>query len=304
MSRDLTPRETYLVSTKLDPSYFMLNVKVQYGPGSEERDLYTEQEKKRIRSYPILGRSAPDLILSFLEKEDSNYVTACALLYKVETHLDQIAKGELDKVDPVIENWFDGKLDRAFYYSEENNRLMEEYLSKEIKFIKGIETVNDWYCEVYFTDELGKEIPRSLTFHEVYEGLKNKIDIYQMLGPAADSLIRERIFKELSVRQGVEYDTIYDLWLDSYKEDVEIEPTTIDQELEKKEKATNIQWGIVLEPGERYEDVVESLGLPKEIELPADVNTNVDIRDYISAKTGVCPVDYDIEKIISKDRDR
>ena len=59
-----------------------------------------------------------------------------------------------------------------------------------------------------------------------------------------------------------------------------------------------------MEPGERYEDVVESLGLPKEIELPADVNTNVDIRDYISAKTGVCPVDYDIEKIISKDRDR
>lgn len=69
-------------------------------------------------------------------------------------------------------------------------------------------SVADWYKKTYPTDDLGNEISGSITFTKA---LNNLADYYEMF--PADSLIRERVFTELSKRTGKEYGKIYDEWL-------------------------------------------------------------------------------------------
>lgn len=73
--------------------------------------------------------------------------------------------------------------------------------------------VKDWYIDKYTTDNLGNEITDGLTFDGVYSALKRGDDIYKVIG-VNDSIVRERIFYELSRRRNVDYDVIYDMWLD------------------------------------------------------------------------------------------
>lgn len=73
--------------------------------------------------------------------------------------------------------------------------------------------VKDWYIDKYTTDELGDEITDGLTFDDVYSALKRGDEIYGVIG-VNDSIVRERIFHELSRRRNVDYDVIYDMWLD------------------------------------------------------------------------------------------
>lgn len=102
------------------------------------------------------------------------------------------------------------------------------------------ELVKKFYIKKYPTDDLGVEINNTITFEDVYNKLKagEGEEIYDLIG-VGDSLIRERIFGELSDRLGVDYDTIYDLWLgkktESYKESFEY----LSDEDQKKE-AKNI----------------------------------------------------------------
>ena len=114
MSRDFTPRERYMVSMKMDPSYFMLNVKVKYGPADEEKSLFSEEEKQVILHYPIFGRAAPELLLSLKKEGEKDPEKMNLLLYTVEDDLkiygDGIAEME-DEIDPALKKWFDGKLD-------------------------------------------------------------------------------------------------------------------------------------------------------------------------------------------------
>ena len=88
------------------------------------------------------------------------------------------------------------------------------------------ELVKKFYIEKYPDDELGVEIRDDITFEDVYNKLKagEGEDIYDFIG-VWDSLVRERIFGELSERLDVDYDVIYDLWLgrktECYKESFE-----------------------------------------------------------------------------------
>ena len=66
----------------------------------------------------------------------------------------------------------------------------------------------------YSGDELGGEIPKSLTFMDVYMGLINHVGVYGMLGKAADSIVRERIFQALADSLGAPYEWVYDMWMD------------------------------------------------------------------------------------------
>jgi hypothetical protein len=76
----------------------------------------------------------------------------------------------------------------------------------------GNDLVKDWYIDKYTTDELGNEITDGLTFDDVYSALERGDDIYKVIG-VNDSIVRERIFYELSRRRNVDYDVIYDMWL-------------------------------------------------------------------------------------------
>lgn len=57
-------------------------------------------------------------------------------------------------------------------------------------------------------------------------------------------------------------------------------------------KAINIKWDIDLEEDETYEEALEEIGLPTEIEIPDDIEDEV--SDYISDTTGYCHYGYEL----------
>jgi hypothetical protein len=74
--------------------------------------------------------------------------------------------------------------------------------------------IKDFYIDKYPMDELGVEINEKSTFNGLYKVLDNKGDVYHYIG-VSDSLVRERVFEKLADTMGVEYDEIYQKWLDS-----------------------------------------------------------------------------------------
>lgn len=70
--------------------------------------------------------------------------------------------------------------------------------------------IKEWYVAKFSDDEMGEEIRDTATFF----GLCKRIPlVYSYLG-TADSLIRERVFSELARRLGVDYEEIYNEWLE------------------------------------------------------------------------------------------
>lgn len=100
--------------------------------------------------------------------------------------------------------------------AEEDDEIEESVKgrgNKRGKGANGDNTIRDWYIKTYPTDELGREIDESVTFDDVFAGLKNHEDFYEMVG-VYDSIVRERIFNELAKSKNISYDKIYKLWLD------------------------------------------------------------------------------------------
>ena len=80
--------------------------------------------------------------------------------------------------------------------------------------MKPKDIIKQWYIKNYPTDEMGIEMKETLTFEELFTALDNYQDVYQTMG-VHDSVIRERVFEELSKVMQVDYDYIYDQWLKS-----------------------------------------------------------------------------------------
>jgi len=76
--------------------------------------------------------------------------------------------------------------------------------------------IKQFYLENYPTDELGIEINEKANF----EGLLNELfiggDIYQYI-EVVDSIIRERLFEQLSKTLERPYEYVYNLWLNNSK---------------------------------------------------------------------------------------
>lgn len=75
------------------------------------------------------------------------------------------------------------------------------------------ENIKSWYCNEYPTDDLGRCIPPNLIFRDLFDTLDHGGSVYKMLGEAADSLVRERLFSRLAVICDCDYSYIYDQWL-------------------------------------------------------------------------------------------
>lgn len=69
--------------------------------------------------------------------------------------------------------------------------------------------IRTWYKSNFATDELGDSINPKANFKSL---AKNFDDVYKYLG-VCDSVVRERVFQELSERMHVYYDVIYDFWV-------------------------------------------------------------------------------------------
>lgn len=73
-------------------------------------------------------------------------------------------------------------------------------------------SVRDWYMEAYPDDDLGASIDPQLTFDRALNAVAFGGGFYDALG-VGDSVVRERVFHELSERTGIAYDDIYGTWL-------------------------------------------------------------------------------------------
>jgi len=74
-----------------------------------------------------------------------------------------------------------------------------------------MKTIKEWYKSEFTTDELADEINPTATFEELKNNLPN---VYEYLN-VYDSVVRERCFLQLSNRLGVDYDIVFNIWLDN-----------------------------------------------------------------------------------------
>lgn len=74
--------------------------------------------------------------------------------------------------------------------------------------------IKQFYLENYPTDELGIELKDDTNFTGLLNELITNNDIYDYIG-VGDSIIRERLFMELSEILKCSYDYVYNLWLNN-----------------------------------------------------------------------------------------
>ena len=72
--------------------------------------------------------------------------------------------------------------------------------------------IKEFYLNTYPTDELGTELNENVTFAGLITELFGEGDVYKYIG-VSDSLVRERLFEELSKQLNKSYDFVYNLWL-------------------------------------------------------------------------------------------
>ena len=80
-----------------------------------------------------------------------------------------------------------------------------------------MENIHDWYVANFPDDWMGKRIDPTVTFSDVMTYINTvensySDEVYIILG-VTDSVIRERVFQELSDRTGISYAIIYNEWL-------------------------------------------------------------------------------------------
>lgn len=80
---------------------------------------------------------------------------------------------------------------------------------------KAQEKIKTWYNTTY-NDDLGQEIKDDVTFYGLFETLDRHNDVYEYLGENIDSIVRERVFEKLAEIMEVDYNYIYEQWLEIY----------------------------------------------------------------------------------------
>jgi len=73
--------------------------------------------------------------------------------------------------------------------------------------------IHSWYASEFPDDKLGEEIYTGVSFQKLYDMLSSN-DVYSIMG-VDDSSIRERCFVKLAELMQVDYNVIYDKWLNA-----------------------------------------------------------------------------------------
>lgn len=76
----------------------------------------------------------------------------------------------------------------------------------------GYTVIKKWYKENFPEDNLASEIKEKINFNDVAVCLTCYHNFYELIG-VADSVVRERIFKEVSKIAGCSYNCVYNWWL-------------------------------------------------------------------------------------------
>lgn len=72
--------------------------------------------------------------------------------------------------------------------------------------------IKEFYMNEYPTDELRLELNENATFVGLLNVLHEGGDVYDYI-EVGDSIVRERLFEELSKQLNKPYDYVYDLWM-------------------------------------------------------------------------------------------
>lgn len=75
-------------------------------------------------------------------------------------------------------------------------------------------SIKDWYIKNYASDELGREINPLVGFKDCLRMMENGKDFYDIID-VVDSVIRERVFKEIARVHNISYDEVYNLWINN-----------------------------------------------------------------------------------------
>ena len=156
MSRDWTPQEDHRLDewAKKERGEYIHDARVTMKLQGEVVDI-------SCKRYPLIYKKYPNLqfLLGATITKDIHNDGFQKVLEKCEKELSEIIKkddNEESLCDSVMSRWYQGKQDTSFYYSEENNRLLEEH-------IRSLMTPTP--CDI--TDDIGNHL---CPYAETYTG--------------------------------------------------------------------------------------------------------------------------------------
>ena len=133
MSRDLTPRELlalekYMIENDgLSIMEMKKGLKVSYG--GSECFVYDENKLEKQKEYPLIGKlyNLFDKLYVSLKK-----INGLDILQNYEMILQDYVNGKHDNENELVVQWFLGKLDPGFYYSEQNDERFYEATIEQV----------------------------------------------------------------------------------------------------------------------------------------------------------------------------
>ena len=156
------------------------------------------------------------------------------------------------------------------YYDKISEQFYDDGTVEQEVISESDVKLKDWYIKNYPTDDLGEEIYDENTFEDLWNGIHNNMEVYDIIG-YGDSILRERLFEHLAEIKGVNYDYVYDKWLGTK----EVIPAFDETELLTKTELYNqliegYELALELETDEEkikmYNDLIEGYQLALELE--------------------------------------
>lgn len=180
-------------------------------------DYAKEELRAELSSFFLLS----DLGISDKEtfQDNSNYLKSWIQVLKDDPNELFKASNEAE----IISNFLNDNYEKELFLErkkEENDRKNEEDIQKIRKLQLNIKK---WYQEEFPTDEVGETLNEDASFLDLHNLLFSKKGqgIYGLLGGDADLIVRERCFAKLSELEEVDYNVIYEKWLDIDEQAIE-----------------------------------------------------------------------------------
>ena len=131
MSRNWTPQEMYNVDKSVNNR--IRNTELYFvRPDGTQVPMESEQARMVRKQYKELGFLFDNLPSTYERlKEHPKYRNR--VLREIEYRLERYEIHNIGDENDPLWLWYIGRLDPSFYYSEENNRLLAEYIIGEVQ---------------------------------------------------------------------------------------------------------------------------------------------------------------------------
>ena len=124
-----------------------------------------------------------------------------------------MADGGMTKQREILEEAYKQKLITKKEYEDEISKLFMPRSGAYGK--KGISlSIKEYYQNAFPSDDMGADINPNATFKGLMHTIDTGRNVYKYIG-VYDSVVRERVFQKLSELTGLDYNVIYDKWLNS-----------------------------------------------------------------------------------------